>query len=180
MAVTSGTRIKYEFMVGGGSPLLISLPEASDSTGWDQGTLCVLDSSGHVTKMATGNASTGLHCIALESMTSTADGTEVKPFLIVTPQTVFSAVVAHATTASALVQATQVGNCYSITSSATVCPSTNAYVMDLAASGTIGGYVIGNKDATGTAYGRNLFIFKGLFTQHSAWGWSTTYFSVTS
>lgn len=180
MAVTAGSRLRFEYMLGGGSPVLVTLPEANDSTGWDQGTLCILDASGHVTKMASGNATTGLYCVSLSSMSSTADGSVTKPFILVTPQTVFSAVVAHATTASAVTQATQVGQVYLITNSATVCPSTNVWVMDLAGSGNIGGFVVENQDATGTAYGRNNFIFAGLYSANNPFGWSTIFYSLTS
>ena len=180
MAVTSGSRLQFEYMLGGGVPALVSLPEANDSTGWDQGTICIIDTSGHVTKQASGNCATGAYCVSLSSMSSTADGSVTKPFLLITPNTVFSAVCAHATTASAVPQATNVGNSFYITNSATVCPSTNVWVMDMAGSGNIGGYVIANKDTTGTAYGRNFFIFAGTYGAMSPFGWSTVFYSLSS
>ena len=172
MAVTSGSRLQFEFMIGGGSPLLMTLPEANDATGWDQGTPCALDSSGHITKISSGDVSSAsnVFCMALSPMSSTADGSESKPFLVITDHTVFSAVVAHATTASALTQATQVGTIMQITNSATICPSTNVYVMEIATTDQCGGYCIGNKDATGTAYGRNYFIWgPGAYSSDSPW-----------
>ena len=85
----------------------------------------------------------------------TADGSEEKQFIMVTPQTVFSAVCAHATTASAVLDKTNFFKSYMLTNSATVCPSTNVWVIDMAtASTTAGAYIIGPKDATGTAYGQ--------------------------
>ena len=172
MAVSSASRIKFEYMLGGGSPALVTLPEANDATGWDFGTICTLDSSGHATKISSGDVSSAsnVYCFALSCMSSTADGSETKPFLLVTPNTVFSAVVAHATTASALTQADQVGKIFQITSSATICPSTNVYVMEIATTDQCGGYVIANKDATGTAYGRNYFVFAhGAYSSDSPW-----------
>jgi hypothetical protein len=89
-----------------------------------------------------------------------------------TPQTVFSAVVAHATTASAALDGSNLMNSYMLTTSATVCPSTNVWVIDLATASTAGGaYIIGAKDATGTAYGRAYFIFNSYsYSTDSPWG----------
>jgi len=153
----------------------MSYPEANDSTGWDHGTLLVLDTSGHVTKMSSGNVSTGLFAVATAPMAATADGSANTTVVLVTPQTVFSAVVAHATTASALTQATQVGKIYLVTNSATICPSTNVWVLEIETTTTKGGYVIANKDATGTAYGRNYFIFgAACYSSDSPWWHEST------
>ena len=169
MAVTSGSRIQFEYMLGGGPPPIVVLPEANDATGWDQGTVLILDSSGHLTKAASGNCATGMFAVAMHPMQATADGSETASAILITPFTVFSAVVAHGTTASAKTEATQVGKCFLITNSATICPSTNVYIMEVETTSLAGGYCIGNKDATGTAYGRNYFIFRGIYANDSPW-----------
>ena len=163
MAATSASRIQFEYMMGGGPPVLVTYPEAYNSSGWDQGTPLAKDSSGHMIRIAPGgNLTSGsnVHAVAIGPMTSTADGSVTKPFILVTPQTVFSIVMSHATTASAVVQSAQVGCIYAISSSTTVtCGATNTWVADIATTDQIGAYIIANKDATGTAYGRNYFIF---------------------
>jgi hypothetical protein len=170
MAVTSGSRIHFEFMLGGGVPPIFTYQCHSDSSGWDWGALCHIDSSGQIGQAATGALTTGQLVYALEGITAcTADGSEEVSGILVTPNCVFSGVVAHATTANAVVYSSQVGTCYEISSSATVCPTTNVYVIDLAESGVVGCYIVANKDATGTAYGRNYFIFKGVYSSASAW-----------
>jgi hypothetical protein len=104
-------------------------------------------------------------------MSATADESETKPFIFATPNTVFSAVVAHATTASAVLDNSNFFKSYMLTNSATVCPSTNVWVIDLATASTAAGaYIIGAKDATGTAYGRAYFVFNGRsYSTDSPW-----------
>lgn len=171
MAVTSGSRCKFEYMLGGGPPALITIGENQDSTGWDKGTWLITDSSGHMTKHATGNITGGVLAFALTSMSSTADGSKDVTAILVTPNTVFSAVVAHATTASAVLQSANFWKTYMLTSSATVCPSTNVHVIDIATASTAAGaYIIGAKDATGTLYGRAYFILGGrTYSTDSPW-----------
>lgn len=174
MAVTSGSRVQYEFMLGGGSPALYTGPESYASTGWDKGSVLGLDASGHLVNMATGSITTGCWGVALGPMAATADGSVDATVIFITPNTVFSAIVAHATTASALVQATQIGKVYQLTSSATVCPSTNVRVIDLESTTSIGAFIYQPKDATGTAYGRHYFIFHGTYGQESPFGMYTS------
>ena len=176
MAVTSGSRIKFEYMLGGGPPPIFRYQCASDSTGWDVGSLLHLDTSGMAGTVATGALTTGQLVYSLEGLSAcTADGSETISGILVTPYAVFSAVVAHATTASALVYSSQIGNRYEISSSATVCPSTNVHIMDLAEEGSVvGGYVVANKDATGTAYGRNYFIFTHCYSSDQPWAQAAT------
>ena len=168
MAVTSGSRVQYEYMLGGGPPAILTAPEGYDSSAaWDQGTLLIWDATGHFEKMTSGNMAAGVIGVALQTMQSTADESREAPFIFATPNTVFSAVVAHATTASAVLDNSNFFKSYVLTNSATVCPSTNVWVIDIATAATgAGAYIIGAKDATGTAYGRAYFIFNG-------WSWST-------
>ena len=170
MPVTSGSRVQYEFMLGGGSPALYTGPESYASTGWDKGSVLALDSSGHLVNMATGSITTGAWGVALGPMAATADGSVDATVVLITPNTVFSAIVAHATTASAKVQATQIGKCYQLTSSATVCPSTNVRVIDLDSTTSLGAYIIQPKDATGTAYGRLYFVFNQTYMKNNPFG----------
>ena len=170
MAVTSGSRIQFEYMLGGGPPPIFRYGCKTDSTGFDKGSLLHIGSSGMVKTASTGALTTGQLVFALEGITAaTADQSEYISGILVTPNCVFSGVVAHATTASALVYSSQIGVCYEISSSATVCPSTNVWVIDLAESAVVGCYIVANKDATGTAYGRNYFIFKGIYSSASPW-----------
>ena len=162
MAVTSGSRVQFEYMLGGGSPALVTAPEGYDSTGWDKGTFLLWDATGHYEKAASGELVAPVLGLAISPMTSTADGSVEKPFLLLTHDTVLSAVVAHNTTASAALQATNFFKSYDLTSSATICPSTNVMVIDLGKAATgAGAYIIGAKDATGTAYGRAYFVMAG-------------------
>lgn len=176
MAVTSGSRCQYEYMLGGGPPAIVEVGEKYDSTGWDKGTWLIKDSSGHVTKHATGNITGGVIGFAMQSMSSTADGSKKVPMLLVTPNTVFSAVCAHATTASAALQTANLFATYMLTSSATVCPSTNVHVIDLGTASTAAGaYIIAPKDATGTLYGRAYFILGGrTYSTDSPWNDNTS------
>ena len=175
MPVTSGSKIQFEYMLGGGSAPILMLGEQTDTTGWVQGYPLALDASGHVYAVTTGNIASavdstgGVIGIAGRDsdVTATVDGATVSPVIMATWDTVFSAVVAHATTASAVVQSAQRGNAYFLTASGTVCASSKVMIMDLAATGNVGAYVIGNKDATGTAYGRNYFIFKACWSSNS-------------
>jgi len=171
MPVTSGSRCQFEYMLGGGPPPIIMVGEKYDSTGWDKGTWLIKDASGHVTKHATGNIGQGVIGFALQAMSSTADGSEKVPMLLVTPNTVFSAVCAHATTTTAYLQTANIFLTYMLTSSATVCPSTNVHVIDVATASTAAGaYIIAPKDATGTLYGRAYFILGGrTYSTNSPW-----------
>lgn len=171
MAVTSGSRIQFEYMLGGGPAVMITAPEGYASTGWDQGTVLIWDATGHYEFMTSGNVAQGVIGVAAQPMRSTADGSTQGQFYLATPQTVFSAVVAHATTASAALQASNFFKSYMLTNSATVCPSTNVWVIDLATASTAAGaWIIGAKDATGTAYGRAYFIFNGRsYSTDSPW-----------
>jgi hypothetical protein len=171
MAVTSGSRIQYEYMLGGGPPVILEAPEGYSATGWDQGTVLIWDATGHFEFHTSGNVAQGVLGIALSPMSATADESETKPFIFATPNTVFSAVVAHATTASAVLDNSNFFKSYMLTNSATVCPSTNVWVIDLATASTAAGaYIIGAKDATGTAYGRAYFIFNGRsYSTDSPW-----------
>jgi len=177
MAVSSASRIHFEFMLGGGgSPPIFQYYCHTDATGWDWGAMLHIDASGHVGQAATGALTTGNLVYALEGITAcTADRSETVLGILVAPNQVYSAVVAHATTASAVTASSQIGKRYEISSSATVCPSTNAYVLDLAEAGSaiVGGYVVGHKDATGTAYGRALFLFTKVWSSASPWYGST-------
>ncbi len=94
--------------------------------------------------------------------------------ILATWNTVFSAVVAHATTANAVTQSAQIGNTYPITTSGTVnTASSQVWVIDLATSGNVGAYIIGHKDATGTAYGRAYFIFNQVYSTNNPFCGST-------
>jgi hypothetical protein len=174
MPVTSGSRVQFEYMLGGGSPAIMSVPESYNSTGWDQGSVLLLDASGHLQNIATGSITTGCWGVALAPMAATADGSANGLVVLITPQTVFSAIVAHATTASAVSQATQRGNVYQLTSSATVCPSTNVRVIDVSSTTSIGAHILDFKDATGTAYGRVYFNFLGTYRAESPFGMFTS------
>jgi hypothetical protein len=170
MAVTSGSRLQFEFMLGGGSPPIFQYLCHADASGWDAGSLLHIDASGHVGTVATGALTTGHLVFALDPLVAcTADGSESVLGILVTRNQVYSGIVAHATTASAVVQTSQVGKRYEISSSATVCPSTNVHVIDLgeSGSGAIGAYIVANKDATGTAYGRDYFIFTHCWSSNS-------------
>jgi hypothetical protein len=60
---------------------------------------------------------------------------------------------------------------FPITSSASICPSTNVHVVDITAVSTAAGaYLIAPKDATGTMYGRVYFILGGrTYSTDSPW-----------
>lgn len=179
MALSSASKIKYEYMLGGGPPPIVTLGQQVDSTGYRSGWPVAIDASGHAygVSTATLTSATGAFGIATQNSvtTHTTDGDELVTVVMITPMTVFSAVVAHATTASAVVQASQIGQTYAITCSGTVsAASSETMIMDLGASGSAGGFVIGNKDATGTAYGRNYFVFSGIYATNSVWGYGTS------
>jgi hypothetical protein len=178
MAITSGSVIQFEYMLGGGPPHIVHMGEQSDSTGWIRGAILACDTSGHLYSISTATitSATATFAVALQdSQAATADGSETAAAILITPQSVFSAVVAHATTANAVTGSTQIGNTYAITCSGTVNPaSSDVWIMDVATSASVGGYVIGNKDASGTAYGRNYFIFCGAYATNSVWGYGTS------
>jgi hypothetical protein len=177
--LSSASKIAYEFMLGGGPPHIVTLGQQVDTTGYRAGWPVAIDASGHAYGAATATltSATGVFGIALENSatTHTTDGAVDIRVVMITPHTVFSAVVAHATTASATVQPAQIGQVYAITCSGTVsAASSECMIMDVATTASAGGYVIANKDATGTAYGRNYFIFSGIYATNSAYGYGTS------
>jgi len=173
MAVTSGSKIQYEYMLGGGSPPVIQIGEQTDSTGWVAGAILAIDSSGHVYTAATGAITSATACFGIalhDSCGSTADGSALASVVLITPMTVFSAVVYHATTASAVVQSGQIGDTFATADGG----SSKCWVMSIATTASVGMYCINNKDATGTAYGRNYFVFSGCYATDSPWGYGTS------
>jgi hypothetical protein len=138
-----------------------------------------IDASGHAFACATATltSATGAFGIAMydSDTTNTVDGAVDMHVVMITPMTVFSAVVAHATTASAVTASAQIGQTYAITCSGTVSAvSSDTWIMDVATSASVGGWVIGNKDTTGTAYGRNYFIFNGTYATNTAYQHGTS------
>ncbi|NIQ91627.1 MAG: hypothetical protein GWN93_22535 [Deltaproteobacteria bacterium] len=177
--LSSASRITYEYMLGGGSPPIVELGQQVDTTGYRAGWPVAVDASGHAygVSTATLTSATGVFGVAIENSatTHTTDGDVSIKVVLATPMTVFSAVVAHATTASATVQASQIGQVYALTCSGTVsAASSETMIMDVATTASAGGWVIDNKSTTGTSYGRNYFIFSGVYATNSAYGYGTS------
>jgi len=174
MGTSSGSKLQYEYMLGGGVPALFTLPQVMDTTGWKKGAPLLLDTSGHVEVISSGAWGVpgyGSNYIAAhDSLASTADGVVSSLVIMATPQTVFSAVVSHSTTGDAKPAWTQIGNNYAITSATTVSQSSKCWVINIETSGAAGGYVVGLKDTTDTVNGRVYFIASGrLHSTRSPW-----------
>jgi len=178
MAITTGTNdgIKFEYMLGGGPPHMVTMEEKYDSTkGWLVGCILDIDTSGRLFRHSGvgANATTGAFAVAMAPMACTADGSAETVAIMITPNTVFSAKVAHLTTGSAVTQPTQVGNTYQLCCSATLGTSLN-YCIELATTASAGAHIIGMKDASGTAYGRLYFVFNGTYRAQSPFGMYTS------
>lgn len=162
--------LKYEYMLGGGSPQLITMWSNYDTTGWTAGSPLDLDASGALTKHSGvgGNATTGIFAVALEAMPTTADQSTTTVAILVTDDTVFSGKVTHNTTASALNQSSQIGHTYQLCCSGTR-GTTRNYCVEVETTTNVGAYIVAMKDATGTAYGRVFFVFNKTYRQESPW-----------
>jgi len=167
MADTSGSRLKFEFMLGGGPPVFMTYPESADSTAWDVGAILMLDSSGHLTQHTTGAAGTGCFAVATEPMAATADGSYDTVVHLITPMSVFSAVVCNATTASAHPDPAMTGKTYEVEKTTAITSATNTWVIDGGTTSNVGAYIIGMKDTSATQYGRAYFIFNKIYGQES-------------
>lgn len=159
MPVTTGSKIQYEYMLGGGSPAVVTVPESSGQT-FLPGAFLKLDSSGHTVKATTGDLATASHLALRAGRNSTADGDTSDPVLLLTPNTVLSGVCYHATTASAITSSTLFGDSWPL--NAATDSGDECWVVSVASSGA-GAYVIATKDATGTAYGRVYFLMSRVY-----------------
>lgn len=165
MAISTASKIQFEYMLGGGPPAMVTLPESSGQT-FIPGAFLKLDSSGHTVKATSGTLATGTYLALQAGANSTADGVTEAPVLVIDSRTVMSGVVYHATTASAVVSSTQYGDRWPLigaTDSGDEC-----WVISIASSGE-GAWILKAKDATGTAYGRLYFLLSGISEVDSPW-----------
>ena len=174
MGTSSGSKLQFEYMLGGGPPVLVSIPQVLDTTGWKKGAVLLLDTSGHVEVAASGTLGVpgyGSNYVAAhDSLSSTADGVVKSVVVMCTPQTVFSIVTSHSTTGNAVPAWTQLGNNYAITSATTISQSSKCWVLNVETSGAAGGYVVGLKDTTDVVNGRVYIIWSGrLHSTRSPW-----------
>ena len=173
MACSSADKIKFEFMLGGGPPAIMTYGQQVDTTGWRSGAPVALDASGHIDIAASGalTNATPIIGIALENSntTVTVDGTHMAPVLLVTPQTVFSAAVSNAGATTSVPQPAYANTRYAITSATGTAGSSEVWVIDLSATGARGAYILGMKDSSSTVHGRVYFIFNRVYSTDSPW-----------
>lgn len=155
MAITSNSFVQFEFMLGGGPPSMMTFHETSGAA-WVPGCLVTL-SSGGLTAIASGDATAILGIATDAGQADSTAFSSKQPVVIATPQTVFSGCVNHATTASAVTQPNQVGKNFPLVSD---CANGKYpwYVDIDGTTTTLGAYVLGLKDASGTPYGRVYFV----------------------
>ena len=158
MACSSADKIKFEFMLGGGPPVMMTFGQQVDTTGWKDGAPLLFDASGHLTVCSSGNlaSASGIFGIAAHpsNTTETVDGVAQQTVYMCTPQTVFSMAVSNAGATTSVPAHTMVNNGYLIANSGTVSGSSEVWVLDVAATGQLGGYVVGLKDSTTKIHGR--------------------------
>jgi len=169
MAISTGSIIKFEYMMSGGPPMIVTAVAQTDTTGFIKGMPMGLDASGEWFRATTGKlgpTSNFVEGIALQDYPGAGESLDC---VLVTPKTVFSAVVAHATTASAVTGSTLIGNIYPIESCATFQGSvaSGTFQMHIASTAFEGGYCMGLKDDAGTAYGRAYFVFSACYSTES-------------
>jgi len=168
MPVTTGSKLQYEYMIGGGSPMLITAVAQTDTTGYIAGMPMQFDATGEWCRAATGQLGPSANFADGIATHGYPGASEPQTCVLITPHTVFSAVVAHATTASAVTGSTLIGNTYPIESCATLGPAASGtFQMGIASTDESGGFVIGLKDPAGTAYGRVYFIFQRTYSTES-------------
>jgi hypothetical protein len=179
MALSTASKIQFEYMLGGGSPPMLELYEATGST-FLPGALLQL-ASGAVTICTTGAAASAI--IGMATARGSAEGssyTAAQRVVLATPMTVFSGIVDHATTASAVCHSSNIGQNYPLAYSCGT-GAVGVWYVDLDGTTTsAGATIIGSKDTTGTAYGRVYFIIHPSATAGSLWGWSTLYNSIST
>ena len=159
--LSTASKLQYEFMIGGGPPHLMALTAQTDTTGYLKGMPMLIDASGEWAGCATGQIGPAENSVIGIALHDYPGASETQTCVFVTDHTVFSAVVAHATTASAITGTTMLGNVYAIESCASIegAATSACFLMGIASTDTQGGYVMGFKDDVGTAYGRVYFVF---------------------
>jgi hypothetical protein len=152
---TSNHAVKFEYMLGGGSPSVMEFTETSGAA-WVAGAAVTLSSAG-LTAVASGDATAILGFAQSSGQANSTTFAAKQSVVICTPQTVFSGCVVHATTASAVTQPNLVGKNFPLVSD---CANGKFpwYVDIDGTTTTLGAYVLGMKDASGTVYGRVYFV----------------------
>ena len=173
MACSSADRIKFEFMLGGGPPVMMTYGQQVDTTGWRVGAPVALDASGHVTVAASGALASATPIIGIatenSNTTITVDGTHVTPVILATHQSVFSAAVSNAGATTSVPQPAYANTRYPITSATGTAGSSEVWVIDVSATGAAGAYIIGMKDSSTTIHGRVYFLFNRVYSTDSPW-----------
>jgi hypothetical protein len=168
--LTTASVIKFEYMLGGGPPPLLAAVAQTDTTGYRKGMPMQMDASGEWARSATGQLGPSANFVEGIALQDYPGASETLTCVLVTPNTVFSAVVAHATTASAVSGSTMLLNTYPIESCATIEAGggdSGNFIMGIASTAVTGGYVLGFKDTTGTVYGRVFFLFNKAYSTES-------------
>lgn len=108
----------------------------------------------------------GVSCTTGKALTSavTSASTGATQFIPAVGWMVWEIAVHNATTASAKIKSTQLGNCYTINRSTT----NKIWYLNLASQSPIHAYVIGFRDATGTHQG-HVYVTFSTSARHMAW-----------